>query len=156
MRNTREPTPRRLRSAQLRAAPSIRAAAAGGLLAAALLAAACDDEPVAPEAQPLAGSRPELERWVVHLKGEPPDPAPYREALEKSPEQVPEIAEKLRQKAMQARAGFVQRIADLGGRVVDHWWLTNAVTVEIPGGNVPTLKVLDEVERVEPDRLLDE
>lgn len=149
MTTTRDPAPRRtslLRSVVV----------AAGLVAFALAGAGCDEEPETPAREPLAGSRPELERWVVHLKSAPPDPAPYHEALKASPEKAAEEAEKLREQAIRARTDFTQRLKDLGGQVVDHWWLTSAVTVEIPSGNVPTLKLLDEVERIAPDHLLDE
>lgn len=116
---------------------------------------ACSDEE-APVVTPLAGSKPGTQRYLVHLQGAPPDAAAYHEALEEDPAKAVEIAEGLRQSVVEGRKKFVQALKAYDGRVVDHWWLTNAVTVEIPAGNALSLGAIDGVVKVEPDQLLDE
>src|SRR5690606_31253641 len=61
-----------------------RVALAAALVVSGACALGCDDEAPAP-AQPLAGSKPGTHRYIVHLKGAPPDATAYREALAKDP-----------------------------------------------------------------------
>lgn len=114
----------------------------------------CESEEAPVVSQAPVGSRPELERWVVHLAEDLPDDGVYRDAQDKGGEAVAAASDALRQEAKQKRLAFGQRLSDLGGRIVDHWFLTPAVTVELPGGNVPTLRVLEGVTRVEPEATL--
>lgn len=112
--------------------------------------AACEDEtPKGPD--PLAGARPGTQRFVVFLAGDAPDATAYREALQDDPSAAPPLAEALRQQAVTQRRAFLQALRAYDGVVVDHWWLTNAVTVEIPSGNAMSLTAIDGVLRVEPD-----
>jgi hypothetical protein len=123
------------------------------VLAAPLALSACsDDEP--PPVQPLAGSKAGTVRYVVHLKGEPPDASAYRAALKEDPAKAAKLAEELKMAAALNRKKLVQALKAYDGRVVDHWFLTNAVTVEIPAGNALSLTAIDGVAKVEPDQLL--
>ena len=117
-----------------------------------VLSACSDDEP--PPIQPLAGSKPGTVRYVVHLQGDPPDASAYREALAKDPAKAAQLAEELKMAAALNRKKLVQALKAYDGRVVDHWFLTNAVTVEIPAGNALSLTAIDGVTKVEPDQLL--
>lgn len=121
--------------------------------AAPLALSACSDEE-GPAVQPLAGSNQGMVRYVVHLKGDPPDASAYRAALAEDPAKAAALAEELKQVAADGRKKLVQALRAYDGRVVDHWFLTNAVTVEIPEGNALSLQAIDGVERVEPDQLL--
>lgn len=152
----RETIPGAIRASRLAPRPGSTCAALLGVALLALVpAVGCDGDEPPPTPSALPGSRADLERWVVYLKGEGPDLTEYKKALKETPEKIPAIVEELRKEAARARASFVQRLATLDARVVDHWYLTNAVTVEVPAGNVETLKLLDSVERIEPDRLLE-
>jgi hypothetical protein len=125
-----------------------------GLLAAAMLAlgGCSDDSGAIPQA--LGGSAPGLERYVVHLAGEPPDASAYNSSLLEDPDKVPALVAELRAEAELSRKRFVQALNSYDGRVVDHWWLTNAVTVELPAGNAASLRAIDGVVKVEPDQFL--
>jgi len=129
----------------------------GALLACALamlpLAAGCTDDEK-PPVQALTGSKPGVERYVVYLEGEPPDLTEYETALADSPGDVLKIVEGLRQAAAEKHEGFARAIRAYDGKVVDHWYLTNAVTIEIPAGNAASLSELGGVVRVMPDEAL--
>lgn len=133
--------------------PSLRALWLSATVIAAV--AACEDEaPRGPE--PLPGARPGTQRFVVYLAGDAPDATAYRAALQDDPSTAPPLAEELRQQAVAQRRGFLQALRAYDGVVVDHWWLTNAVTVEIPSGNAMSLTAIDGVLKVEPDVLFPE
>lgn len=138
---------RSCRSARLRGALLVC------VLAALPLSSGCPDDEK-PQVQPLEGSQPGSLRYVVYLTGEPPDLTEYKKALADSPGDVPTIVDGLRKNAEFRRKGFEQTLKAFGGRVVDHWYLTNAVTVEIPANAAASLPALDGVERVVPDQPL--
>lgn len=132
-----------------------RAALAACVLVAPVALSACsDDEP--PAVQPLEGSKQGTARYVLHLEGAPPDSSAYRKALAEDPAKASALADELREAAAASRRQLVQALRAYDGRVVDHWFLTNAVTVEIPAGNALSLQAIDGVARVEPDQLLGE
>jgi hypothetical protein len=131
----------------------VRAWAFALLCAATALAAGCPaDEPEGPTA--IKGAAENSERYVVYLKGEGPDLTEYRKALSDEPDKVPEIVAALREDAERRHKKFEKALRALSGTIVDHWYLTNAVTVEIPKESAPTLKITDGVLRVEPDTIL--
>src|SRR5690606_16764245 len=111
------------------AAPLLRAfgqlALACAVLVAPLGLAACSEEEP-PAVQPLAGSKPGTQRYVVHLTGEPPDASAYRAALKDDPAKAVALADELREAAAASRKKLVQALKAYDGRVVDHWFLTNA------------------------------
>jgi hypothetical protein len=119
----------------------------------AFFAAGCpEDKPEGPK--PLEGSTPGMQRYVVYFGSGGPDLTAYRAAVENEPEKVGELVDKMRAEAKAARMKFVQKLKAYDGRVVDYWWMSNAVTVEIPAGNAASLHVIEDVKRVEPDKLL--
>lgn len=133
--------------------PSLRALWLSAMVVAGVVA--CDDE-APPGPAPLPGARPGTQRFVVYLAGDGPDATAYRAALQDDPSTAPSLAEALRQQAVAQRRGFLQALRAYDGVVVDHWWLTNAVTVEIPAGNAMSLTAIDGVLKVEPDILFPE
>jgi hypothetical protein len=96
------------------------------------------------------------ERWVVKLDGTPPDLGPYRQLLQERPADAEGFAEKMRQKLAQDHADFESALSALNGRVVEHWWMSNAVTVEVEAGGVPSLQKAPGVVSVSPDVALGE
>ncbi len=115
----------------------------------------CSDDEL-PSIQPLAGSKAGTVRYVLHLAGDAPDASAYRAALKEDPAKAAAIAAELKETAAAGRRKLVQALKAYDGRVVDHWWLTNAVTVELPAGNALSLTAIDGVVKVEPDQLLAE
>ena len=115
--------------------------------------AGCSDPP--PEGPaPMPGAKPGTQRWVVHLVGDAPDLVAYRAARGKG-EGVETAEDALRKAARDRAKPLRQSLKGLDGKIVDYWWMTNAVTVEVPEGAVGTLKGLDGVDRIVPDQLLE-
>lgn len=140
-------------------APALRRTALAALFAVLLggpvgLSACSDEEPVA--VQPLEGSKAGTLRFIVHLQGPPPDASAYLAAVKDDPTKALALADELKRTVASDRKKLVQALRAYDGRVVDHWWLTNAVTVEIPAGNALSLNAIDGVVKVEPDQLLEE
>ena len=109
----------------------------------------CDSAP-----DPLPGKVDGTERWVVYLKGAPADLSEFRAAAKKSPEAKATATAAARAAASEGHAAFASRLAEMGGEVVEHWWMTHAVTVQIPAGTSENLSQLEGVERIAPDVLL--
>ena len=106
-----------------------------------------------PPSGALSGTAPGLERWVVYFEGEP-DLSGYREAVEEGPKAARAYAKKKREEAKARLAKVAEQLRSIQGNIVDYWWMANAITVEIPAGNVESLKVLPGVKEVRPDKLL--
>jgi hypothetical protein len=104
--------------------------------------------------QPMAGSKPGLERWVVYFDGKDLDLKDYRGAI-KAQKSTAEIEEKLREQSKERYLEFEKKLKGFDAVVVDRWFLTPAVTVEISSGAVGTLRTLPGVQRIEPDRLIE-
>jgi hypothetical protein len=117
-------------------------------------AAACSDDDDEVAGGALLGSNEGVERWVVHFETGAPDLTAYHAALDKDGDTA-SIELQLREQAMTRRQDFARAVGELGGKIVDYWWLTNAVTVEIPVGNVKSLKMMSDVKELTPDRLLE-
>ncbi len=109
----------------------------------------CDDADSA-----IEGTKDGTERWIVYLEGEGPDLGAYREAAKKGPEAQAEVAAKMKAETKAKHAPFVKMLAERGGTVVEHWWMTNAVTVEIPEGTSDAVREFEGVQRIAPDTLL--
>ena len=90
---------------------------------------------------------------MVYFTGELAGVEAYRKARAAG-ESTVDLQKKLQADAKAGRAAFVKTLGEVNGKVVEHWWLTNAVTVEVPAGAVSALKTMAGVSRVEPDRLL--
>jgi hypothetical protein len=129
-------------AASMRCAPTLFACAA------ALFAGACDGD-----AKPVAG-RDGRERWVVSFDGSRPELAEYRKLLKDDPAAVPAYVQKMRDRQAQAHPELDQSVAAIGGAVVERWWMSNKVTVEIPRSGLATIQAVPGVKSVEPDTLL--
>jgi hypothetical protein len=91
------------------------------------------------------------ERWVVTFEGVEPDPTEYRELLKTSPPEAEEYAERMRKQLTRDHAAFESALQALSGRVVERWWMSNAVTVEIDKNAAPSLREAAGVKAVTPD-----
>lgn len=94
------------------------------------------------------------ERWVVTFDGAAPDLAEYRKLLTDDPSAVPAYVVKMRDRQAQAHPELEQSVNALGGRVVDRWWMSNQVTVEIPATGVASIQTVPGVKEMTPDALL--
>jgi hypothetical protein len=119
-----------------------------------LLAFACSDDGDTADGPVLGGQREGTERWVVHFADEPLDLTAYR-AAQKAGAGVREAEEALREQAVARRKDFAKNLKDLEGVVVEHWYMTNAVTVEIPSGNVGSLRHMAGIKEIRADRLIE-
>lgn len=95
------------------------------------------------------------ERWVVSFAGEPPDLAEYRALARDNPKAVDPYVTQMRDSLMRGRTELEGFLSSVEGRVVERWWMSNAVTVEVPAGAVETLKTLPGVKQVAPDLTLE-
>lgn len=109
----------------------------------------CDDNDSA-----IEGTKDGTERWIVYLEGEAPDLSAYREAAKAGPKAQADLAEKMKAETKVKHAPFVKMLAERGGTVIEHWWMTNAVTVEIPEGTSDAVSEFEGVKRIAPDVLL--
>ena len=94
------------------------------------------------------------ERWVVTFDGNAPDLAEYRKLLAEDPPAVPAYVGKMRERQAQAHPELDQNLTALGGRVVERWWMSNQVTVEIPSTGLASVQAVPGVKDVSPDVLL--
>jgi hypothetical protein len=120
----------------------------------ALFSLACSDDGAAVDGPVLTGQRDGSERWVVFFADDPLDLTAYRSA-QKAGAGVREAEEALRDQAAARRKEFAKNLKDLEGVVIEHWYLTNAVTVEIPSGNVGSLRHMAGIKEIRPDRLIE-
>ena len=115
--------------------------------------------PSPPAAQPLPGTRPGTERWLVTLRR-----GASRQRLAKAlrgPSRSPETVQAVRSAIaeLQAelrveRADFVRRLEALGGSVVESFWLVDVLCVELPPSALETLSDDRDVARVDPNTLV--
>ena len=90
------------------------------------------------------------ERWIVEFE-RGVDLTSLREA-NSGPAAVSAI-NTLKTKLARERAGFVESCEKLGGRVVESFWLIDAMAVDVPAGSVEALADLDGVLRVHRNEL---
>jgi len=119
-----------------------------------VLAAACSDDGGSSDGPALVGQKEGSERWIVLFDDEPLDLTAYKAAVTAGAG-VLEAEDALREQAEKRRRDFAKNLKDLEGSVVEHWPLTNAVTVELPRGNVGTLGKMAGVKELRPDRLIE-
>ena len=117
------------------------------------LGACSDDEAEAPAA--LEGEKAGHVRYIVYLKGDPPDLTAYK-AARAAGEPTEAIEEDLRSEARGKARKLRRKLKVVSAKVVETWYLTNAFTVELPKELVATLADLDGIERIEPDVLYNE
>lgn len=116
-------------------------------------AGACPGEEQ-PTAKPTAGADGK-ERWVVTLDGEAPDLSEYRALSRDNPKAVAPYVEKMRQNLMAGRTDLDTFLTSVDGRVVERWWMSNAVTVEVPASAVESLKKQPGVKQLAADQTLE-
>lgn len=119
-----------------------------------LTLAACPDSDDTGGAKPAAGADGK-ERWVVTFEGELPDPAEYRALLRDNPKAAAAYVTQMRDSLMRGRTEIEGFLTSVDGRVVERWWMSNAVTVEIPASAVESLKKQQGVKAVSPDPTLE-
>ncbi|MCP4503253.1 MAG: hypothetical protein GY822_25225 [Deltaproteobacteria bacterium] len=129
----------------------VRLVLAGCFVFGALAVTGCTDDDDE-EKKPLTGSRPGTERWLVFLKGASLSMEEFR--AEKDAAKKAELEKQLRQGSTLARSDFEKRLEEFDGTVVTHWWMTNAVTVEIPSGTDKSVLQIEGVERMSADQPL--
>ncbi len=112
------------------------------LAAVALSAAGCPGKKAAPPGKHVLGSEGR-ERWIVAFDGGDGDLGAYRELLKDGDDDKADaFAEKARAKLKQAHSDVEGQVVALGGQVVEVWWMSNAITVEIEPGKVESLRAL--------------
>jgi hypothetical protein len=95
------------------------------------------------------------ERWVVTFEGEAPDPAEYRTLAKDNPKAADAYAAQMRDAVMKGRTEIESFLTSVDGRVVERWWMSNAITVELPAGAVESLRKQTGVKSVAPDQTLE-
>ena len=91
------------------------------------------------------------ERWIVTFDGNEPDLAEYRALMKDKPDEAEAYAEKMRRKLDQDHEQLAQTLESLNGKVVERWWMSRSMTVEIEAGNVPSLRKASGVKSIVPD-----
>jgi hypothetical protein len=112
--------------------------------------AGCSDDS---DAKPVFG-RDGRERWVVTFEGDAPDLGEYRKMLKDTPDQVPAYVTKMRAKQAETHKELDDALKTFGGSVVEGWWMSNQVTIEIPHDALPTIRKVSGVKDVVADGLL--
>ena len=118
-------------------------AACGGLLG------ACADDPLGDLKAPLVTGTAGRQRFVVTLVGAAPDLTEYRRLLKDDPARVPAYVDDRR--AAMLRPDFEAAIAGVNGRVVERWWMSGQLTVELASESVASIRALAGVASVDPD-----
>ena len=93
------------------------------------------------------------QRWVVHFAGAV-DATEYRRLLAQDPTAVPAYVERRRQEMASTHGAFENALTAVNGRVVERWWMSNAVTIEVTAAGVPTVQSAPGVVSVGPDQPL--
>lgn len=91
------------------------------------------------------------ERWVVTFEGNEPDLAEYRALLKDKPDEAEAYAEKMRKKLETDHEDLAKALESLNGRIVERWWMSQSVTVEIDATVAPSLEKVPGVKSVVPD-----
>lgn len=91
------------------------------------------------------------ERWIVSFEGNEPDLAEYRALMKDKPDEAEAYAEKMRRKLDQDHEELTKSLESFNGTVVERWWMSNSVTVEIEAGKAPSLEKVPGVKSLAPD-----
>lgn len=91
------------------------------------------------------------ERWVVTFEGNEPDLAEYRALLKDKPDEAEAYAEKMRKKLETDHEELTKALESLNGRIVERWWMSQSVTVEIDAAAAPSLEKVPGVKSLTPD-----
>jgi hypothetical protein len=102
--------------------------------------AACSSKDAAADGKRVMGTE-NRERWIIQFDGPDKDLAEYR-ALQKESDRDA-YAEKQRARLKDAHADVQSQVeSSCGGKVVEVWWMSNAMTVEIEPAKAETLREL--------------
>lgn len=118
------------------------------------MVAGCPGDEDSGGAKPTAGADGK-QRWVVTFEGEPPSPAEYRALLRDNPKAAEPYVAQMRDSLMRGRTEIEAFLSSVDGRVVERWWMSNAVTVEVPPSAVESLKKQPGVKSIAPDPTLE-
>lgn len=120
---------------------------------AAVVVGGCSEDPTNFTAPGLSGTE-NRHRYVVTLKGPAADLAGYRELLPTDAAAAAELAARKRREAAAAHSKLDEAVRSVSGRVVNHWWMTNQATIEVAPSSLATVRAVEGVLRVDPDRAL--
>lgn len=95
------------------------------------------------------------ERWVVTFEGPEPDLAEYRALMKENPVEAEAYAERMRKKLETDHEDLAKALESLNGRIVERWWMSQSVTVEIDASAAPSLEKVPSVKSLAPDVPLD-
>jgi hypothetical protein len=100
----------------------------------------CSSKEAAGDGKRVMGSEGR-ERWIIQFDGPDKDLAEYR-ALQKESDRDA-YAEKQRSRLKDTHADVQSQVeSSCGGKVVEVWWMSNAMTVEIDPSKAETLREL--------------
>lgn len=117
--------------------------------------AGCDDEPEEPAEKPMMGADGRG-RWVVAFADAEPDLAEYRSLAKDNPSGAEAFAERARKKLSTSHADFESSLQALSGRIVERWWMSSSLTIEVDASAVPSLRESPGVKSIRPDVALGE
>jgi hypothetical protein len=89
------------------------------------------------------------QRFIVTLTDAAPDLAEYRTLLKANPTAVPAYVEQRR--AALARPEIEAALAGLQARIVERWWMSGQLTVEVAPDQLPAIKSLPGIAAVDAD-----
>lgn len=113
------------------------------------LAVGCADDPLGDLKAPVVTGTAGRQRFVVTLAGAAPDLAEYRRLLREDPGRVAAYVDERR--AALVRPDLEAAVAGEKGRVVQRWWMSGQLTVELEAEGVARVRALPGVTSVEPD-----
>lgn len=91
------------------------------------------------------------ERWIVSFEGNEPDLAEYRGLMKDKPDEADAYADRMRKRLDLDHEELHRTLESLNGKVVERWWMSNAMTVEIEAGKAPSLEKVSGVKSIAPD-----
>ncbi len=127
----------------------VGALAVGLALVATGIVGACADDPLGDLRAPVVAGSGGRQRFVVTLAGATPDLSEYRRLLKDSPGAVAGYVE--RKRAALARPEVEAALAGVNARVVERWWMSGQLTIELPPEQVSAVRALPGVAAVAPD-----
>jgi hypothetical protein len=113
---------------------------------------ACGEAAEPPPTGPVIVGSDGRQRFIVTLAGATPDLGEYRALLKSDPTAATAYVEAKR--AALARPDVENALGAFRGRVVERWWMSNQLTVEMEREGLATLRAVNGVTAVEPDVLL--
>ncbi len=110
----------------------------------------------APSVHGIPGTERGHERWLVVFKQRSFDLRAFRLAVQKKDsEEVEKEVQSLRKKALRDQSAFARFLEEkLEGKVLAHFWLVNACSVEIPGSMLGRLRSHPRVAYIHPDQIV--